>query len=208
MPSRAASSDPPGATTSYQCCHKLIQIGTLSEATIEVPAATDGSTLAQQVRALDAQAARRIQERDARQAARKARETQRAVARTFNALSEEPVLAPVADEDEDEEVVVEEPVPTETLCVLCREAKLGKQGCAALLRLASRQGVVTEIGIADARIEDGLEVLLEWALCRGGRRLRIKRDACGDCDSGKAKKNERDRDARSAGIGAFGAGGY
>ena len=63
-------------------------IGTLSEATIEVPAATDGSTLAQQVRALDAQAARRIQERDARQAARKARETQRAVARTFNALSE------------------------------------------------------------------------------------------------------------------------
>ena len=136
-------------------------IGTLSEATIEVPAATDGSTLAQQVRALDAQAARRIQERDARQAARKARETQRAVARTFNALSEEPVLAPVADEDEDEEVVVEEPVPTETLCVLCREAKLGKKGCAALLRLASRQGVVTEIGIADARIEDGLEVLLE-----------------------------------------------
>ena len=93
-----------------------------------MPAATDGSTLAQQVRALDAQAARRIQERDARQAARKARETQRAVARTFNALSEEPVLAPVADEDEDEEVVVEEPVPTETLCVLCREAKLGKRG--------------------------------------------------------------------------------
>ena len=70
------------------------QIGSLSESTIEVPAATDGSTLAQQVRALDAQAARRIQERDARQAARKARETQRAVARTFNALSEEPVLAP------------------------------------------------------------------------------------------------------------------
>ena len=164
------------------------QIGSLSEATIEVPAATDGSTLAQQVRALDAQAARRIQERDARQAARKARETQRAVARTFNALSEEPVLAPVADEDEDEEVVVEEPVPTETLCVLCREAKLGKQGCAALLRLASRQGVVTEIGIADTRIEDGLEVLLEWALCRGGRRLRIKRDACGHCDLAKLKR--------------------
>jgi len=164
------------------------KIGTLSEATIEVPAATDGSTLAQQVRALDAQAARRIQERDARQAARKARETQRAVARTFNALSEEPVLAPVADEDEDEEVVVEEPVPTETLCVSCREAKLGKQGCAALLRLASRQGVVTEIGIADSRIEGGLEVLLEWALCRGGRRLRIKRDACGDCTLSKLKK--------------------
>ena len=41
------------------------------------------------------------------------------------------MLAPVADEDEDEEVVVEEPVPTETLCVLCRETKLGKQGCAA-----------------------------------------------------------------------------
>ena len=164
------------------------QIGTLSESTIEVPAATDGSTLAQQVRALDAQAARRIQERDARQAARKARETQRAVARTFNALSEEPLLPPVADEDEDEEVVVEEPAPTETLCVLCREAKLGKQGCAALLRLASRQGVVTEIGIADARIEEGLEVLLEWALCRGGRRLRIKRDACGHCDLTKLKK--------------------
>ena len=163
-------------------------IGTLSESTIEVPAATDGSALAQQVRALDAQAARRIQERDARQAARKARETQRAVARTFNALSEEPVLAPVADEDEDEEAVVEEPVPTETLCVLCREAKLGKQGCAALLRLAARQGVVTEIGIADARIEEGLEVLLEWALCRGGRRLRIKRDACGHCDLAKLKK--------------------
>ena len=69
------------------------KIGTLSESTIEVPATTDGSTLAQQVRALDAQAARRIQERDAQQAARKARETQRAVARTFNALSEEPVLA-------------------------------------------------------------------------------------------------------------------
>ena len=164
------------------------QIGSLSEATIEVPAATDGATLAQQVRALDAQAARRIQERDARQAARKARETQRAVARTFNALSEEPVLAPVADEDEDEEVVVEEPVPTETLCVLCREAKLGKQGCAALLRLASRQGVVTEVGVADSRIEGGLEVLLEWALCRGGRRLRIKRDACGDCTLSKLKK--------------------
>ncbi len=163
-------------------------IGTLSEATIEVPAATDGSTLAQQVRALDAQAARRIQERDARQAARKARETQRAVARTFNALSEEPVLAPVADEEEEEEVELEEPVPTETLCVLCREAKLGKQGCAALLRLAARQGVVTEIGIADARIEEGLEVLLEWALCRGGRRLRIKRDACGHCDLAKLKK--------------------
>ena len=163
-------------------------IGTLSEATIDVPAATDGSTLAQQVRALDAQAARRIQERDARQAARKARETQRAVARTFNALSEEPVLAPVADEDEEEEVVVEEPVPTETLCVLCREAKLGKQGCAALLRLAARQGVATEIGIADARIEEGLEVLLEWALCRGGRRLRIKRDACGHCDLAKLRK--------------------
>ena len=77
------------------------KIGTLSEATIEVPAATDGSTLAQQGRALDAQAARRIQERDARQAARKARETQRAVARTFNARSEEPLLPPVADEDED-----------------------------------------------------------------------------------------------------------
>ena len=164
------------------------QIGSLSEATIEVPAATDGSTLAQQVRALDAQAARRIQERDARQAARKARETQRAVARTFNALSEEPLLPPVEDEDEDEEVVVEEPVPTETLCVLCREAKLGKQGCAALLRLAARKGVVTEIGIADARIEDGLEVLLEWALCRGGRRLRIKRDACGDCTLSRLKK--------------------
>ncbi|CAH0371387.1 unnamed protein product [Pelagomonas calceolata] len=165
------------------------KLGTLSEATIEVPAATDGSTLAQQVRALDAQAARRIQERDARQAARKARETQRAVARTFNALSEEPVLAPVADEDEDEEVVVEEPVPTEILCVLCREAKLGKQGCAALLRLASRQGVVTEIGIADARIDDGgLETLLEWALCRGGRRLRVKRDACGHCDLAKLKR--------------------
>ncbi len=165
-------------------------IGTLSESTIEVPAATDGSTLAQQVRALDAQAARRIQERDARQAARKARETQRAVARTFNALSEEPVLAPVADEDEDEdeEVVVEEPVPTETRCVLCREAKLGKQGCAALLRLASRQGVVTEMAVADSRIEGGLEVLLEWALCRGGRRLRIKRDACGHCDLAKLKK--------------------
>ena len=163
-------------------------IGTLSESTIDVPAATDGSTLAQQVRALDAQAARRIQERDARQAARKARETQRAVARTFNALSEEPVLAPVADEDEDEEVVVEEPVPTETLCVLCREAKLGKQGCAALLRLAARQGGVTEIGIADARIEEGLEVLLEWALCRGGRRLGIKRDACGDSDLAKLRK--------------------
>ena len=153
-----------------------------------MPAATDGSTLAQQVRALDEQAARRIQERDARQAARRARETQRAVARTFNALSEEPVLAPVADEDEDEEVVVEEPAPTETLCVLCREAKLGKQGCAALLRLASRQGVVTEIGIADSRIEGGLEVLLEWALCRGGRRLRIKRDACGHCDLAKLSK--------------------
>ena len=164
------------------------QIGTLSESTIEVPAATDGSTLAQQVRALDAQAARRIQERDARQAARKARETQRAVARTFNALSEEPLLPPVADEDEDEEVVVEEPVPTETLCVLCREAKLGRAGCAALLRLASRQGVVTEMSVADARIEDGLEVLLEWALCRGGRRLRIKRDACGHCDLAKLKK--------------------
>jgi hypothetical protein len=163
-------------------------IGTLSEATIEVPAATDGSTLAQQVRALDAQAARRIQERDARQAARKARETQRAVARTFNALSEEPVLAPVADEEEEEEVELEEPVPTETLCVLCREAKLGKQGCAALLRLAARQGVATEIGIADARIEEGLEVLLEWALCRGGRRLRIKRDACGHCDLAKLRK--------------------
>ena len=164
------------------------QIGSLSEATIEVPAATDGSTLAQQVKALDAQAARRIQERDARQAARKARETQRAVARTFNALSEEPLLPPVADEDEDEEVVEEEPVPTETLCVLCREAKLGKQGCAALLRLASRQGVVTEVGVADSRIEDGLEVLLEWALCRGGRRLRIQRDACGHCDLAKLKK--------------------
>ncbi len=164
------------------------QIGTLSEATIEVPAATDGSTLAQQVRALDAQAARRIQERDARQAARKARETQRAVARTFNALSEEPVLAPVADEEEEEEVELEEPVPTETLCVLCREAKLGKQGCAALLRLASRQGVVTEMAVADSRIEGGLEVLLEWALCRGGRRLRIKRDACGHCDLAKVKK--------------------
>ena len=80
------------------------QIGSLSEATIEVPAATDGSTLAQQVRALDAQAARRIQERDARQAARKARETQRAVARTFNALSEEPLLPPVADEEDEEAV--------------------------------------------------------------------------------------------------------
>ncbi len=165
------------------------QIGSLSESTIEVPAATDGSTLAQQVRALDAQAARRIQERDARQAARKARETQRAVARTFNALSEEPLLPPVADEEEDEEVVVEEPVPTETLCVLCREAKLGKQGCAALLRLASRQGVVRELSVSDSRIDDGgLEVLLEWALCRGGRRLRVKRDACGHCDLAKLKK--------------------
>ena len=164
------------------------QIGSLSEATIEVPAPTDGAALAQQVRALDAQAARRIQERDARQAARKARETQRAVARTFNALSEEPLLPPVADEDEDEETVEEEPVPPETLCVLCREAKLGRQGCAALLRLAARQGVVTEIGIADSRIEGGLEVLLEWALCRGGRRLRIKRDACGHCDLERLKK--------------------
>ena len=98
-------------------------------------------------------------------------------------------MAPVADEDEDEEVVVEEPVPTETLCVLCREAKLGKQGCAALLRLASRQGVVTEVSVADSRIEDGgLETLLEWALCRGGRRLRIKRDACGHSDLTRLKK--------------------
>jgi Leucine-rich repeat (LRR) protein len=47
---------------------------------------------------------------------------------------------------------------------------------------------VTEIGIADARIEEGLEVLLEWALCRGGRRLRIKRDACGHCDLTKLRK--------------------
>ena len=159
------------------------QIGSLSEATIEVPAATDGSTLAQQVRALDAQAARRIQERDARQAARKARETQRAVARTFNALSEEPLLPPVADEDEDEEVVEEEPVPTETLCVLCREAKLGKQGCAALLRLAARQGVVTEIGIADEDRGRARGLVGVGPVSRGGRRLRIKRDACGHCDS-------------------------
>ena len=155
-------------------------LGALSDAIIDVPAATDGAALAKQATALDAAAEQRLRDREERREARTKRAAQRAIARAFNALSEEPQLLPVADEAV-EEVVAEDLVPAEALCVVCREARLGAAGCAALLKLAAREGKVREVGVSDARVGDGgLEALLEWALLRGGRRLRVQRDAAGD----------------------------